>query len=422
MSSGILGHAHYEELCALASVSQISPRQHQELLVHIRECPDCRGVYQDLFDLTHTHLPLAAGDKLPTAESAGSLTLALKNDYKAHFVTRAKERGLNIAGTQDEARGFWTNLALFSYRQAAAMVIAALLIMTGVLSHRWKEADARNAAMFTTVTRLSEQNAELQTQLESLSQGKQTLEGNLLKTRNGGIDMVTRIRELEAQIKNNQLAIQAVNAQLVAANDQIAGGEQQLKEAQQTILAVNQEIAKLRASRAGDDAKLREQELRITDLSRRTKQQEEIIDKQQKLLAVDEDVRSLMAARSLHITDVFDVDGKGKKKSAFGRVFYTEGKSLIFYAFDLEGPKVTGGKHSFQAWGQLSDSSTGAVNLGIFFVDDPGQKRWMLRFDNPEVLEKINAVFVTTEPHGGAAHPSGQKLMYAYLGHEPNHP
>jgi hypothetical protein len=74
------------------------------------------------------------------------------------------------------------------------------------------------------------------------------------------------------------------------------------------------------------------------------------------------------------------------------------------------------------AWGQLSDTSTSAVNLGIFYVHDPAQKRWTLRFDNPAVLNKLSAVFVTVEPHGGAAKPSGQKLMYAYLGREPNHP
>jgi hypothetical protein len=129
-----------------------------------------------------------------------------------------------------------------------------------------------------------------------------------------------------------------------------------------------------------------------------------------------------MSARNLHITDVFDIDGTGSRKSAFGRVFYTEGKSLVFYAFDLDQPKVTSARHSFQAWAQLSDASTSAVNLGIFYVDDAAQKRWMLTFDNPQVLDRISAVFVTAEPHGGTARPTGQKLMFAYLGHEPNHP
>jgi hypothetical protein len=191
---------------------------------------------------------------------------------------------------------------------------------------------------------------------------------------------------------------------------------------QQTLVAVKSELTSLHASRTEDDGKSAAQSVEFAELSRRVREQEEVIDKQQKLLSVDSDVRNLMAARNLHITDIFDVDGKRKRTSAFGRVFYTEGKSLIFHAFDLEAPKVLNARHSFQAWGQVSGSSTSAVNLGIFYVDDPAQKRWMLRFDNPAVLDKISAVFVTIEPHGGVAKPSGQKLMYAYLGHEPNHP
>jgi hypothetical protein len=73
-------------------------------------------------------------------------------------------------------------------------------------------------------------------------------------------------------------------------------------------------------------------------------------------------------------------------------------------------------KYSFQAWGQLSDASNSAVESWDF-LRRRAQKRWTLRFDNPAVLDKLSAVFATVEPHGGASKPSGQKLMYAYLGH-----
>jgi len=43
-----------------------------------------------------------------------------------------------------------------------------------------------------------------------------------------------------------------------------------------------------------------------------------------------------MGARKLYIADVFDVDSGSRTKKPFGRVFYTQGKSLIFYAFDLD--------------------------------------------------------------------------------------
>ena len=42
-----------------------------------------------------------------------------------------------------------------------------------------------------------------------------------------------------------------------------------------------------------------------------------------------------MGARKLYIADVFDVDSGSRTRKPFGRVFYTQNKSLIFYSFDL---------------------------------------------------------------------------------------
>jgi len=60
--------------------------------------------------------------------------------------------------------------------------------------------------------------------------------------------------------------------------------------------------------------------------------------------------------------------------------------------------------------------------LGIFYVDDQKQNRWVLKFDDPDVLTEIDSVFVTVEPPGGSAKPTGHKLLYAYLKANPNHP
>jgi len=43
-----------------------------------------------------------------------------------------------------------------------------------------------------------------------------------------------------------------------------------------------------------------------------------------------------MGARKLYIADVFDVDSVSRTRKPFGRVFYTQNKSLVFYAFDLD--------------------------------------------------------------------------------------
>jgi len=432
VNSSSSGHSHFEELCALASVGQVSPSEFRELSDHLAECARCRESYGEFFNLTHQQLPVAAAEQFRLGQ-IGVLEKILGKYCKARFAARAAERGLEISGAQEAPGWFWNRLAGFSiprlsYQPASILVILTLLAVMGILSHRLNEAEVHSAAVSAQITKLSDQNVFLEMQVKTLSQRKENVEANLLETRMSASALTARLRELGEQVKRSELALKeasfqyhTVNAQLNASAAHGAETEAKLRGTQQKLASLTQEIAELQASRREEGASAGALQIEIAELSRRAKEQEEVIDKQMKLLSVDSDVRGLMAARNLHITDVFDVDGQGKKKRAFGRVFYTEGKSLIFYAFDLDAPKMVSAKHTFQAWGQLVDASTSAVSLGIFYVDDPAQKRWILKFDNPEVLAQIGAVFVTAEPHGGAARPTGQKLMYAYLGHAPNH-
>ena len=137
--------------------------------------------------------------------------------------------------------------------------------------------------------------------------------------------------------------------------------------------------------------------------------------------AAGKDVRDLMGARQLHVVDVRDTDPNGKAGKAFGRVFLTEGKSLIFYAFDLTDARKIDAKQTFQVWGQQEGKATSLRSLGFLYVDDKTQRRWALKTDDPAAVKEIDSVFVTVEPEGGAKKPSSQRLLYAYLG-EANHP
>jgi hypothetical protein len=422
MSRAFLEHSHFEELCMLASVGQISAPEFQDLSDHIQECDRCRDTYTDFLRLTQEQLPLVAAEDASASVPAGIFQRAAAKRYKARFAARAKKRGLDILPAQSIRAVTWSLSPGLSYKVGSAAVIIVLATMVAVMTHRWKGAAATNAALAEQVSSLSRENETLERKVNRLSGGNETVESALSRTRQENTTEAAQLRDLQDLVDKDNLAIQSLQGQLSSSDTHAMESDQKLRDAQQTLASLNQEFARLRDSHADDTASLVVQRAQIADLTRQAKESSEVIEKQQKLLTVDEDVRNLMAARNLHITDVFDVDGKGNRKSAFGRVFYTEGRSLIFYAFDLDGPRVTDAKHSFQAWGQLTESKTSAVNLGIFYVDDPEQKRWILRFDNPEVLDKISAVFVTTEPHGGTARPTGQKLMFAYLGHEPNHP
>jgi hypothetical protein len=66
------------------------------------------------------------------------------------------------------------------------------------------------------------------------------------------------------------------------------------------------------------------------------------------MLSVGRDVYDLMGVRSLHIIDVRDANGAGKNQKFFGRIFYTEGKSLIFYVFDRRPRSCSA--HEYARW------------------------------------------------------------------------
>jgi hypothetical protein len=142
------------------------------------------------------------------------------------------------------------------------------------------------------------------------------------------------------------------------------------------------------------------------------------------MLAADREIRDIMGARDVHIVDVFDIDGKGRAKKPFGRAFYTQGKSLIFYAFDLPVPKNNKGEFAYTAWGRNSTVGRGPTHrLGIFYNDDNAQRRWTMKFDDAKVLAEIDTVFVTLEPSSqDHAQPTGKPILDAYFGTPPNHP
>jgi hypothetical protein len=147
------------------------------------------------------------------------------------------------------------------------------------------------------------------------------------------------------------------------------------------------------------------------------------LDQERQLLSLGHDVTDLMGARNLHIVDVVDTDGRGKARPAFGRIFFTEGKSLIFYAYDLNEAKMQKANYQYQVWAKKEGPNRQAQRLGIFYSDDKAQRRWVFKCDDAKILREIDSVFVTFgRPDGDSLHPEGSSLMYAYLRGQPNHP
>jgi hypothetical protein len=174
-------------------------------------------------------------------------------------------------------------------------------------------------------------------------------------------------------------------------------------------------LATRRATRTISEAQIRK-------LDEALQKEETDLDRERQLSAVSSDVRQLMGARNLHLVDVHDVYGGEKNEKAFGRIFYAEGKSLIFYAFDLPGRNVNPAKYAFKAWGQREDGTRALRNLGTFEVDSQEQRRWVLKVNDPALLAGIDSVFVTAESLTDVKEPHGVRLLYAYIAGQANHP
>jgi hypothetical protein len=197
--------------------------------------------------------------------------------------------------------------------------------------------------------------------------------------------------------------------------------EQKLQAAQSESQMLARKLETLTHESALQTASAKVLEIKVSDLTRQLQERDTAIDQRDQLLAHDRDIRDLMGARDLYVAEVYDVGDNGATKKPYGRVFYTKGKSLIFYAYDLDQQGIKRAS-TFQAWGRRGPDRQQALNLGIFYEDNASKKRWVLKIDDPKTLAQIDAVFVTMEPAGHSDKPSGKPLLFAYLRVDPNHP
>jgi hypothetical protein len=255
-----------------------------------------------------------------------------------------------------------------------------------------------------------------------------------------------QLSKLEKQISTQEIEIAKLRAASIFADERVdalgtANGEkesalQQLTEERDQLAKRLADNEKAYEGLQADYATLRDQhrrsllhtasvEAELTDLRASNGDQERRLKDDEQFLTSDRDIRELMGARKLYIADVFDVDSGSHTRKPFGRVFYTQNKSLVFYAFDLDHQAGVKNASVFQVWGQRDAEATSAphpMNLGILYMDSESNRRWVLRSDDPKQLDEIDAVFVTVEPHGGSQKPTGKPLLYALLRKEANHP
>jgi hypothetical protein len=405
-------HEHYEEMCALAATGQASLDELADLKAHLAECPSCRCIVGEFAQVSAQALLGIAAKRAPYRVPEGMI---------ARFLARARSEGIAISrdilldSPKPAIRWFIPALSAVT----ASVAVIGVLIVAGPHFSKFRSANNRSTSQVNlrpieppshrSTDRGATEEARLQRDL-AVTRAKLTAMESMTGADRRAVDAANRERDsLTARL----LDLEKENAGL-RANDSEYGNR---------IAQLNQELEKLKSEKKAGEIAALVDEAELRDLRQKLAEQSDALRVRQELVVRGSDVRDLIVARNLHIIDVHDRDGNGKSLRPFGRIFYTEGKSLIFYAYDLADPRKLDAKISFYAWGERLGAGQPARNLGIFHNDDANDGRWILTFDDPKVLAQVDSVFVTVETaKKSVTEPKGKQILFAFLGSKPNHP
>jgi anti-sigma factor RsiW len=430
-------HDEFLELCATATTGSLSAEERRTLNAHLAQCESCREIVAQYQAIVDRVIPALAAD--PVEEKPGSYAWS-QDEAEAQLFARLRESGRfpiqresgesqlppellatpNVRASSGDAlwRHMWVQFA------AALLLVAALGMIayrTGIrrgLNLAPRESMLTPSRPVSGAATGSATSASERTPAPATSGADKQLAA--LRIQLG--ERAAEIERLKTQLSKTQTDLTDKEADRLRLAQQRADLSQQLELASANLDSVQQKLNSLTNQGSQDRARRAALDQKVNELTASIGERDQEIARERELLDKDRDIRELMSSRDLYIAEVYDVAKTGDTQKPFGRVFYTSGKSLIFYAYDLDQQPGIERTSTFQAWGRRGPDRDHAVNLGILYEDNANKKRWVLKSNNPKTLEQIDAVFVTVEPNGGSSHPSGKPLLFAYLRIHPNHP
>jgi Anti-sigma-K factor rskA len=434
-------HDEFLELCALSTASELTREEQKRLQDHLEVCPSCHEAMKQYEAVVSKTIPALA----PDPENLRSDPYWSQEQAEATLFRRlALEEELGEESDRDQRRADGNavkrvsriplSVSQATWRNVWTLYAAAILLLValGVSAYRvgihhgtesasvapvpshGNQNQANQTALLQQVSDAGHEREILRSQIEQRDKAVASLRHALERQSAEIARMKVAQNRLGSELQNGQAGRQNLLQERTDLSQRLEAAEAKTQGLKETLDSLEHQSSMDRHQAAALEAK-------ATDLTRLLHDREGVLDQQQELLAHDRDIRELMGSRDLYIAEVYDAARDGQTKKPYGRVFFTKGKSLIFYAYDLDQQAEAKGS-TFQAWGRRGSDRQQALNLGVFYEDGASQKRWVLRSDDAKMLAQIDAVFITVEPNGGSHRPSGKSLLFADLRIEPNHP
>jgi hypothetical protein len=436
--SRIEPHDEFLELCAVSTSGQLSEEDQRRLQEHLAVCSSCREALQQYEAIIRHAIPAISAEETPENLEAGphwsekqaesALFERIARDEGGGGIERTgpipphrETRSRRVLAPESAAawRSVWTLYA------AGILIFVALAVCAYQVGIRRGTNTAKVAAPHPDTQSLS----SLEEKLSDTSHEREVARAQVEQRDSVIADLRRQLEQQSAKMdqmetsqEQSDVALRNADAGRQELIQKQTEAEQKFNAAQLSAQALQTKLDSIAEQPSQDAKRVATLDARVNELTNLLHQRDATVDQQQELLAHDRDIRELMGARDLYVAEVYDVARTGATQKPYGRVFYTKGKSLIFYAYDLDQQTVAKKASTFQVWGQRGSEREQAFPLGIFYEDNASKKRWVLKLDDPKLLAQVDAVFVTIEPNGGSRKPSGKPLLFAYLRVDPNHP
>src|SRR5260370_2283748 len=436
-------HEEFLELCAVSTSGDLTEGERKRLEEHLAGCSSCGEPLKEYESAVASPVPSIAAElaqEAPTVDPSWSMEKAeaaffkrLEKEEEASPPRAVKgTEGSNLPVSHRPAYHPPTNWNHMWMLYAAGILLCAAL---GIAAYRIGMGRGGEVARLTPPVAVPNPVGSMPDELTDAGHEHAELVVEMMEQGKVIADLRHQVQEESAEI--NRLKGKGGIASAAPNSGQGDGtppaeathSSEELKAAQTQMQEMQKKLDAQEAQRSEMLARSNSLEAKVGDLTDQLHQREGTVDQQsatiadqRELLEHDRDIRDLMGARDLYIVEVYDVARTGNTNKPYGRGFYTNGKSLIFYAYDLDQQTGLKNASTFQAWGRRGPDKEQALNLGIFYVDNTSKKRWVLKSTDPKTLEEIDAVFVNIEPNGGSHPPIGQQLLFASLRINPNHP
>jgi hypothetical protein len=412
-------HDEFVVLSSLYFSGEISEEEWALLQIHLAYCDACHERFLQYQQITSDVIPVMAAVAATEHDDFVEESSAAADAAERRLMSELSA----VSPTQElpARRRFnrfqpWTLAAVFAFVIGG---LGAALFFN--FRHGSEKQEVQNVpaphspaqTISTSDTAASQPLGRAQEKIASLQQQLDTAEGRF--------EWATEVAEgAQKQLEAEQAARKQIDAEKDSLNEQLIAAQVEANSLRSKASSNGVDVGAqiLRVSEL--ESKVRELRAAVEEKDAALSEKDRILALDKDFLAHDRDIRDMVGARNLYIADIVDTTENGRTAKQFGRIFYSEGRFLELYGFDLDSQVGRKQNASFQVWGSGSDRPA-PVSLGLFYQDDT-HKRWVLRCNDPKSLARLDMVFITVEPPGGSSKPTGKPLLRAYLQIQPNHP